>query len=170
MAPLIALVVVTLLARLAGWRQLGRGYFATMSGSLRAGVAAMFLLTGVAHFVGLREDLMRMVPPAFGAPALWVTITGVAELAGALGILLPSTRRLAAAGLALLLIAVFPANVYAALQQIPFGGEPATPLVQRAAEQLLFLAAVLWAGFGERTKRRWPGAARAEPKGELARA
>jgi uncharacterized membrane protein len=150
-APFIALVVVTLLARLAGSRGLGRGYLASLSGSLRAGVAAMFVLTGMAHFVGLRADLMKMVPPVFGNPGLWVTLTGLAELAGALGILLPATRRLASAGLALLLLAMFPANVYAALQQIPFGGEPATPLLQRSLEQLVYLAAVVWAGFGERT-------------------
>jgi uncharacterized membrane protein len=151
LAPLIALIVVTLLARLAGWRGLGRGAFATLSGSLRAGVAAMFVLTGVAHFVGLRADLMRMVPPIFGNPGLWVTLTGLAELAGAVGIMLPATRRLAAAGLALLLLAMFPANVHAAIHQIPFGGEPATPLLQRSIEQIIFLGAVLWAGFGERT-------------------
>ena len=156
MAPMIALVVVTLLARLAGSRNLGRGYFATLSGSLRAGVAAMFILTGGAHFVGLRADLIKMVPPMFGNPGLWVTLTGLAEFAGAVGILLPATRRLAAAGLALLLLALFPANVYAAIHQIPFGGEPATPLLRRSIEQLVFLAAVLWAGFGDRVlaKRR----------------
>ena len=57
MAPLIALVVVTLLARLAGTRGLAGGSFATWSGSLRAGVAALFLMTGTAHFIGLRDDL-----------------------------------------------------------------------------------------------------------------
>ena len=149
MAPIIALVLVTLLARLAGWRKLGRDYFSSWSGALRAGVAALFLVTGTAHFVGLRADLMAMVPPVFGNPGLWVTLTGVAELAGAVGILLPSTRRWSAAGLALLLVAVFPANVYVAIHHIPFGGEPATPLFLRAIEQLVFLAAVLWAGFGD---------------------
>ena len=156
MAPLIALIVVTLLARLAGSKGLGRGQLATLSGALRPGVAALFVLTGVAHFVGLRDDLIKMVPPMFGHPGMWVTLTGVAELAGALGILLAPTRRLAAAGLALLLLAVFPANVYAALQLIPFGGEPATPLFQRSVEQLVFLAAVLWAGFGDRGRARLP--------------
>jgi uncharacterized membrane protein len=152
MAPLIALVVVTLLARLAGARGLAGGTFATWSGSLRAGVAALFLMTGAAHFIGLRDDLIKMVPPVFGNPGLWVTLTGVAELAGAVGILLPATRRPAAAGLALLLLALFPANVYAALNHIPFAGEPATPLVPRTLEQLVFLAAVVWAGFGERAR------------------
>ena len=150
MAPLITLVVVTALARIAGALKLGRGYFTTLSDALCAGVAAMFLLTGAAHFIGLRTDLMRMVPPALGDPGLWITFTGVAEVAGAVGILIPSTRRAAAMGLLLLLAAVFPANVYAAQHHIPLGDEPATPLVLRGIEQAIYLAAVAWAGFGRR--------------------
>lgn len=151
MAPIITLIVVTAVARLVGSFTWGRGYFATWPAALCAGVAAMFLLTGGAHFVGLRDDLIRMVPPVFGNPGFWVTFTGLAEIAGAIGILIPATRRLAAIGLLLLLLAVFPANVYAARQQIPFDGEPPTSLVLRSIEQIIFLAAVAWAGFG-RTK------------------
>jgi uncharacterized membrane protein len=150
MAPLITLVVVTVLARLAGALKLGRGYFATLPTALCGGVAAMFVLTGGAHFIGLRADLMRMVPPAFGNPGFWVTFTGVAEIVGAIDILIPATRRLAAVGLVLLLLAVFPANVYAAKHQITFGGESSTPLIQRSIEQIIYLAAVGWAGFGRR--------------------
>ncbi|WNG50352.1 DoxX family protein [Archangium minus] len=154
MAPLIVFVVVTLLARLAGSLNPGRGDFATLPGALRAGVAALFLLTGGAHFIGMRADLMRMVPPAFGNPGFWVTLTGLAELAGAIGILIPVTRRLAAVGLLLLLLAVFPANVYAATHQITLDGEAATPLFQRSIEQIVYFAAVLWAGFGRATVLR----------------
>jgi uncharacterized membrane protein len=150
MAPLITLVVVTVLARLAGAIKLGRGYFATLPTALCAGVAAMFLLTGGAHFIGLRADLMRMVPPALGNPGFWVTFTGLAEIAGAIGILIPATRRLAAVGLLLLLLAVFPANVYAARHKNAFGGKPPRPLVQRSIEQIIYFAAVTWAGFGRR--------------------
>ena len=110
MAPLITLVVVTVLARLTGALKFWRGYFATMPAALCAGVAAMFILTGGAHFIGLRADLMRMVPPALGNPGFWVMFTGIAEIAGAIGILIPATRRLAAVGLLLLLLAVFPAK------------------------------------------------------------
>ena len=51
MAPLITLIAVTVLARLTGAFTLGRGYFATLPATLGAGVTAMFLLTGSAHFV-----------------------------------------------------------------------------------------------------------------------
>ena len=152
MAPLITLIVVTLLARLAGTLKLGRDYFATLPATLCPGVAAMFLLTGGAHFIGLRADFMRMVPPALGHPGFWVTFTGVAEIAGAIGILIPATRRVAAVGLLLLLLALFPANAYAARHQIMLGGEPATPLIQRSIEQIIYFGAVAWAGFGRRKK------------------
>jgi len=152
MAPFIALVVVTALTRLAGTLKLSRGYFATLPAALCAGVAAMFLLTGGAHFIGLRDDLMRMVPPVLGNPGFWVTFAGVAEIAGAIGILIPATRRVAAVGLLLLLLAVFPANAYADKHQIVLGGEPATPLIQRGIEQLIYLSAVAWAGFGRSKK------------------
>ncbi|QRK13239.1 DoxX family protein [Archangium violaceum] len=154
MAPLLVFVVVTLLARFAGSLNPGRGDFATLPGALRAGVAALFVLTGGAHFIGMRADLMRRVPPVFGNPGFWVTLTGLAELAGAIGILIPVTRRISTVGLLLLLLAVFPANVYAATHQITLAGEAATPLLQRGIEQIVYFAAVLWAGFGRTTEHR----------------
>ena len=55
------------------------------------------------------------MPPALPAPLLLVYVSGVAEIAGGLGLLLPATRRWAGWGLVALLVAVFPANVYMAL-------------------------------------------------------
>lgn len=142
MAPLVALVVGTLLARLAGWAG-----FAALDGwppALRVGLALMFLLTGLAHFgLGRREGLVAMVPPRLPRPDLLVTATGVLELAGAAGLLLPATARLAAAGLALLMLVMFPANVYAARHHVDLGGRPATPLALRIPMQLLFVAAAV---------------------------
>jgi uncharacterized membrane protein len=148
MAPLITLVFVTVLARFAGQLGIGGDSLKTWSGALRPGAAAMFVLTGSVHFVWLREDLMKMVPPMFGDPGFWVTLTGIAEIAGALGLLLPKTRRAAAIGILLLLVAVTPANIYAAMHELRVGGESAPPLLLRLPEQLLYLAAVALAGFG----------------------
>ena len=141
MAPLITLTVVTGLLmtlgrfgirRLRGWHP-----------ALRGGLAAMFVLTGISHFVGMREDLVAMVPPLLPAPELLVTVTGVLELAGAVGLLHRRTAGWAAAGLAGLLLAMFPANAYAALEGLTLGGEPVMALVPRALLQLVFLAATL---------------------------
>ena len=88
-----------------------------------------------------------MVPPAFPKPELLVTATGCFEIAGAIGLLLSATTRLAATCLALLMVAMFPANVYASRQTLSLGARPVTPLPIRTALQLVFVGAVLVAGF-----------------------
>ncbi|MFJ8915436.1 DoxX family protein [Amycolatopsis sp. NPDC102389] len=109
--------------------------------AVRGGVAALFVTTGLAHFIGLREELVAMVPPALPAPELLVTVTGVLELAGAAGVLWSRTAPWATAGLTLLLLGMFPANVYKALH----GPVTSTmdELVPRSLMQVVFLAATV---------------------------
>src|SRR5882672_8904897 len=76
--------------------------------AVRVGLAIMFVFTGVAHFTGTRVDLVRMVPPQLPHPALLVTVTGIAELAGAIGLLVPGLAPWAGYALIALLIAMFP--------------------------------------------------------------
>ena len=116
----------------------------------RVALALMFLFTAFAHFNWMRADLVRMVPGFVPNPEFWVTFTGIAEIAGALGLVIPRFAPLAAAGLTLLLFAVFPANVHAALSGLTLDGKPATPLALRTVEQIIFLAAVVVAGFGRK--------------------
>ncbi len=98
MAPLIALVLGTLAARLVGW--LGVDYVDGWPSAIAVGLAAMFVVTGIAHFVNpLRRDLIAIVPPRLPAPGLLVTVTGVLELLGAAGLLYPPTRVAAAVSL-----------------------------------------------------------------------
>jgi len=78
---------------------------------LRAGLALLFVGAGLLHFIK-PETYLRIMPPALPVPRLLVLLSGVAEVAGGLGLLLPATRRWAAWGLLALLVAVFPANVY----------------------------------------------------------
>jgi uncharacterized membrane protein len=140
MAPLITLVTGTALARLLGL--LGLDALDGGAPALRAGLALMFLLTGFAHFAARRRaGLIAMVPPRLPRPALLVTLTGVLELAGAAGLLLPATYRLAAAGLALMMLAMFPANVHAARHHVELAGKPATPLPLRTVLQVFFVTA-----------------------------
>ena len=68
----------------------------------------MFLFTAMAHFASTRKDIIAMVPPSFPRPDVLVTITGILEAAGAIGLLLTRTRKWAAWGLILLLLAMFP--------------------------------------------------------------
>lgn len=107
----------------------------------------MFLLTASAHWGKRKPDLVRMVPPVFPRPDLIITITGVFELLGAIGLLLPRTASAAAACLATLLVAMFPANVLAARQNLTIGGRAATPMLPRTLLQVVFIAALLIAGF-----------------------
>jgi uncharacterized membrane protein len=76
-----------------------------------------------------------------------VTFTGVCEILGAIGLLVPQTRRLAAAALVVFLIAVLPANIHAARAEVTIGGAAATPLLPRIAIQAIFIALVWWAGW-----------------------
>ena len=111
--------------------------------ALRYGLAAMFVLTGISHFVGLRDDLIAIVPPALPAPWLLVAVTGVLSLAGAAGLLWRRSATLSAAGLTALLVAIFPANVYATVADLQFDGEPAAELPLRAGLQVIYIAAAL---------------------------
>ena len=102
----------------------------------------MFLLTASAHWGKRRPDLIRMVPKRFSRPELMVTLTGICEILGAAGLLVPPFARWAAIGLTLL-IAVFPANIRAAREGITIGGKPATALLARSLIQGLFLIATM---------------------------
>jgi uncharacterized membrane protein/heme-degrading monooxygenase HmoA len=147
-------------ASLAVVRLRRRSFGASWPLALRGGLAAMFLTTGTTHFVGLRDDLIAMVPPALPAPELLVTVTGVLELAGALGLLMTPTAAWAGGGLALLLVAMFPANVHAATSGLALGGAPATPLGPRTAMQLLYLAAAVAVAVSHRRQALRPSTLR----------
>lgn len=108
----------------------------------------MFCLTASAHFVQPRRDgLIAMVPPRTGRARELVAITGILELCGAIGLLVPATRVTAAICLGLLLIVMFPANVHAARTKVAPARGPATSLGRRAAYQAIFLAACAVAAF-----------------------
>jgi uncharacterized membrane protein len=100
-----------------------------------------FVAAGVNHFIVPRFYLAIM-PPSLPAPLALIYISGVAEILGGLGVLVPRVRRLAAWGLIALLIAVFPANLYAAFHG--FGSIPAWVLWARLPFQLVFIAWVYW--------------------------
>lgn len=99
----------------------------------------MFTVTGIAHFFGMRAELIDMVPPALPAPAFLVTLTGILELAGAVGLLWQPTRPWAAGGLSLMLLAMFPANVHLALTGTDLPWDDT--LLPRTLLQIVFLAA-----------------------------
>jgi len=104
----------------------------------------MFCFTAAAHFNAMRADLIRMVPPWVPNPEFMVTFTGICEVLGAIGLLIPRTRRVAGVALILFLLAVLPANIHAAQTGLTIAGEPVTPLIPRIALQVLFIVLVWW--------------------------
>ena len=145
MVPFVVLAAVTLVLRAIGMA--GVATFTSWALCLRGGLFAMFLLTASAHWGKRRADLIRMVPPVFPRPDLMVTATGIFEILGAIGLLIPATARAAAVCLVLLMIGLFPANVRAAKQNLTIGGQAATALPLRALLQVVFIGAIAAAGF-----------------------
>ncbi|MGA7854707.1 MAG: DoxX family protein [Candidatus Acidiferrales bacterium] len=143
MIVVIVLAVSLLLFRAAG--AFGVTALASWVASTRWALAAMFLFTGAAHFTSARHGMARMVPRVCGNAMAMVYFTGVCEIAGAIGILVPQTRMLAGIGLILLLVAMFPANVKAAREKLNVAGRPATPLAPRTVIQIVFIGLIWWA-------------------------
>lgn len=144
MAVLVVLGAALVLARLAG--ALGVRALDSWPAAVRIGLAAMLLFTSVAHFGSLRHDLARMVPPEVPSPMAMVYFTGLCEIAGAVGLLVPRTRRVAAWALIAFFVAVLPANIHAARAGLTLAGTPVTPLAVRIPVQILFIALTWWAG------------------------
>jgi uncharacterized membrane protein len=143
MAPLFILVISFLVLRAIGL--LGVRRLSSWQEAGLVAVAIMFLFTGSTHFTAMKHDYAAMLPGFAPMKVSIIHMTGALQIAGAIGLLVPRTRRLAGLGLALLLVAMFPGNVYAALNDVPFRGEPPTPLWLRTPIQLFYIGMIWWA-------------------------
>jgi uncharacterized membrane protein len=142
MAPFLVLIGSLLLFR--GLGAAGVEAFSSWAAATRWALAVMFLVTASAHFTSMKADLVRMVPKAVPYPEQVVFLTGICEVLGAIGLLVPSLQRAAGIALVLFLFAVFPANVHAARTDVTIRGKPATPLWLRLPMQLLFIGLTWW--------------------------
>jgi uncharacterized membrane protein len=152
MAVFLTLLLGTAAARIVGW--LGPDDWTYVDGwpqSIAVGLALMFVVTGVAHFApGMRRDMIAIVPvfrsQADGelgpVPGVLVTVTGVLELLGAVGLLYPPTRVAAAACLFVLMLVMFPANVHASRMPNP-PKSMTSRLSVRSGEEVVYLAAAV---------------------------
>lgn len=120
--------------------------FGTMQFVVRIVVALPLLVSAILlHF--FRTDLTAsIIPPAFPARHSLVLLTGALEIAGAVGLFVPGVRQPAALCISLMMVAVFPANVYAAGKVV--GGLPMPSVPVRTAMQIVFIVLVLLAGYG----------------------
>jgi uncharacterized membrane protein len=141
MAPLLLLVTLAVVFWLAG--RAGIAVFHDPSFVLRAALGIMFLFTASAHWGKRRPDLIRMVPPQLPHPELLVTVTGILEILGAIGLFVPRTAQAASICLALLLVALFPANIRGARENLTIGGQRVLSWPIRGAIQLVFITTLI---------------------------
>jgi uncharacterized membrane protein len=116
-------------------------------------LALLFLAAGTLHLLH-PEVFMQIMPPWIPGPMACVIISGIAELAGGIGLLVPAreVRRAAGWGLLALLVAVFPANVYMATAHIRVNGFPSHDWMSWARLPLQLLI-MLWVS---RVTSIWP--------------
>lgn len=113
----------------------------------RAATGFAFIFSGVSHFL-IPETFMKMMPPFLPAPMFLIYLSGVFEILGGVGLMISKTQRRAAIGLMLLLLAVFPANIYVALENIQLGGFMNYTVYQwlRLPMQIVLIAWIWWCG------------------------
>lgn len=101
-------------------------------------MGVFYVFAGVMHFVK-PGFYLALMPPWLPWRRGLVALSGVIEIALGLLVLVPATRPYAAWGIILLLVAVFPANIHAAITAVPGAGGYA-----RLPFQLLFIAWAWW--------------------------
>ena len=142
--PLV-LLVLTICAFFAVSRY-GYAQFGVAQVVLRVVVALPLVASGVLlHFlkVGVTASV---IPPIFPARPLLVVLTGLLEIVGGIGLFDPRFRRSAALCIAILMVAIFPTNIFAAGQVVDGLRFPGVPV--RLAMQVVYIVLVLLAGYG----------------------
>ena len=115
-------------------------------------IATFFLVGGIGHFTS--SEFFLAIMPSY-LPYHWelVILSGIFEIMGAIGLLLPKTRLLAAYGLIALCIAVFPANINMAMNPESFPQVPLIFLYIRLPLQFVFIYFIWWSVKLERTEK-----------------
>lgn len=120
-------------------------------------IALFFMIGGIAHFV-VADFFMMAMPDYLAYHKELVIISGVFEILGAIGILVPQTRLLAGYCLIALIVAVYPANINMALHPEKYKDISELFLYIRLPFQFLFIWFVWWAIAPERLQKKHAGA------------
>ena len=104
-------------------------------------MATVYFLAGLNHFRNPRLYL-KIIPPYFKNPIMLNTLSGIAEIVLAIALCIPTLSVYGAYGIMLLLVAVFPANLYMYQNKKAHLGLPRWLLLARLPVQLLLL---IWA-------------------------
>lgn len=158
MIPLIVLLGIFGLSLSATKIIRGKAEF-TLSG--RFALSAMLLFTAVGHFV-FTKGMAMMLPDAFPYKVWLVYLTGVIEVAAALGLFIPSLRTLTACLLITFFIFALPANVYAAIRQVDYqqgsyDGNGLSYLWFRIPLQIFFIVWTYWSCINHPRFAKMPG-------------
>jgi uncharacterized membrane protein len=114
-------------------------------------VTAVFYIAAESlHFIK-PAPYLRIIPAYIPRHAAMVRISGAFEILGGLGLLVPATRRAAAWGLVMLLIAVFPANLYMSVHPVEAGAAGIAPVLRWGRLPLQALL-VWWLVWGTRSR------------------
>ena len=144
-----AIPILLLVLTIVAFFGIGRGRYASfgvLQSVLRVIAALPLLVSGIfLHFIRATTTA-SIIPPLLPAPLFLVFITGLLEIAGAIGLFVPRFRQAAALCIAIMMVAVFPANVYAAGKVID--GLQMPSVAVRAAMQIVYIVLVLVAGYG----------------------
>jgi uncharacterized membrane protein len=145
MKPLLVLLIVSAVTLLAA-HFISGGWDYVLAGNI--GMAVMLLFTALGHFV-YWKGMTMMVPGFVPAKKALVYLTGAMEVIFAIGLFIPSTRRLSADLLILFFLLVLPANINAAQKSVDYQaatyeGRGASYLWLRIPMQLFFIA---WAAY-----------------------
>jgi uncharacterized membrane protein len=121
---------------------------------LRWLLTVFLVIAGANHFLA-PDPYLGMMPAWLPAHVALVYVSGVAEIAGGLGLILPQTRRLAGWGIVALLVAVFPANLNMAIHHLPLGTRelPTWALWARLPLQPVMMLWAWWCSQPATTKR-----------------
>ncbi len=117
-----------------------------------------FIIAGITHFRN-PQIFVEIVPPFLPFPLFLVYLTGAMEIAGGIGIIHPDSRVLTGRLLVLFLIAVFPANLYMWIYDVPFNGTLLTTqqhLLRFAVQIILIITATFLSGDLHRLRATLP--------------
>ncbi|GAB3499872.1 hypothetical protein GCM10027341_24070 [Spirosoma knui] len=149
MAFFAGLVLIAALLYGVGWVT-QFNYLLSVRNDMLLAAMVMFVMIGISHLRKL-EQMMYMVPKFMPSAHMMVLLSGVAEIGLGIGLLFAQTRTLAAWGLILLLIAIFPANINVAVHNLPPpGGLPAKPwyIWSRLLFQPVYILWIVYAVWG----------------------
>jgi uncharacterized membrane protein len=138
--PIITLLAVS--AGIYGLSALGVIYAANLEDIARVSIGIWFIVIAIFVHIITRNKTLAMIPESLPLRQQAVTLTGIFEALGGIGLLVPNqtVQLLASGGLVILLIIMFPANVYLASKA------PSLDHWVRLPFQVVFIAWILWTG------------------------